>query len=161
MNCEGVRRSSPPGLPHALVVPADAEDDGVVGEHTEHQEHGAEPARPPPSEACARENDGRAARGMDDVRPSVEVPRRPRPALPLGHSNGESYRRAEFGVTRAQAYRLLDVARATPRSTAWSPPVPACLVDALTDSEGARPGGNPIETGVPTAPSPPASRQNP
>ncbi|MEU9567979.1 hypothetical protein AB0D16_39385, partial [Streptomyces sp. NPDC048161] len=32
--------------------------------------------------------------------------------LPLGHSSWESYCDAEFGISRAQAYRLLDVARA-------------------------------------------------
>ncbi|MCM2394424.1 hypothetical protein [Streptomyces albipurpureus] len=42
-----MRREFAAVLPHALVVPADAEDDGVMGEHTEDQEHGAEPARPP------------------------------------------------------------------------------------------------------------------
>ncbi|WP_370422204.1 hypothetical protein AB8O64_28680 [Streptomyces sp. QH1-20] len=31
--------------------------------------------------------------------------------LPLGHSSWESYCEAEFGISRAQAYRLLDVAR--------------------------------------------------
>ncbi|MGW3268527.1 hypothetical protein [Streptomyces sp. NPDC001056] len=32
--------------------------------------------------------------------------------VPLGHSSWESYCAAEFGISRAQAYRLLDVARA-------------------------------------------------
>ncbi|MFE1198431.1 hypothetical protein ACFW6E_37755 [Streptomyces olivaceoviridis] len=32
--------------------------------------------------------------------------------LPLGHSIWEAYCQAEFGISRAQAYRLLNVARA-------------------------------------------------
>ncbi|MCZ0983731.1 hypothetical protein O1L60_43980 [Streptomyces diastatochromogenes] len=32
--------------------------------------------------------------------------------MPLGHSSWESYCATEFGISRAQAYRLLDVARA-------------------------------------------------
>ncbi|MCG7527780.1 hypothetical protein MHW47_25515 [Streptomyces sp. OfavH-34-F] len=106
-------------LPHALVVPAGAEDDGVVGEDTEDQEHGVEPARPPLSEARAREMTAGLREAMDDVRRSVAVlAARVRDAhaarvwLPLGHSTWESYCRAEFGISRAQAYRLLDVARA-------------------------------------------------
>ncbi|MCZ1012628.1 hypothetical protein [Streptomyces lydicus] len=50
-----MRWSSRPLLPHALVVPAGAEDDGGVGEHTEDLEHGVEPARPPLTAARARE----------------------------------------------------------------------------------------------------------
>ncbi|MCP9213481.1 hypothetical protein [Streptomyces cucumeris] len=56
---------------------------------------------------------------MDDVRRSVAVlAARVRDAhaarvwVPLGHSSWESYCDAEFGISRAQAYRLLDVARA-------------------------------------------------
>ncbi len=55
---------------------------------------------------------------MDDVRRSVAVlAARVRDAhaarvwLPLGHSSWGSYCRAESGISRAQAYRLLDVAR--------------------------------------------------
>ncbi|MFF0751994.1 hypothetical protein [Streptomyces sp. NPDC004267] len=55
---------------------------------------------------------------MDDVRRSVAVlAARVRDAhaariwLPLGHPSWESYCAAEFGISRAQAYRLLDVAR--------------------------------------------------
>ncbi|MEU9646354.1 hypothetical protein [Streptomyces sp. NPDC048188] len=106
-------------LPHALVVPADAEDDGDVGEDNEDQEHGVEPARPPLSEARAREMTAGLRDAMDDVRPSVAVlAARVRAAhtarvwVPLGHSSWESYCAAEFGISRAQAYRLLDVARA-------------------------------------------------
>ncbi|MGW5401395.1 hypothetical protein [Streptomyces sp. NPDC003952] len=106
-------------LPHALVVPAGAEDDGVVGEHNEDQEHGVEPARPPLTAARAREMTAGLREAMDDVRRSVAVlAARVRDAhaarvwIPLGHSSWESYCRVEFAVSRAQAYRLLDVARA-------------------------------------------------
>ncbi|MEU8764709.1 hypothetical protein [Streptomyces sp. NPDC048659] len=106
-------------LPHALVLPADAEDDGVVGEQHEDQEHGVEPARPPLSEARAREMAAGLREVMDNVRRSVAVlAARVRDAhaarvwAPLGHSSWESYCRAEFSISRAQAYRLLDVARA-------------------------------------------------
>ncbi|WP_424893321.1 hypothetical protein [Streptomyces sp. XH2] len=106
-------------LLHALVVPAGAEDDGVVGEQHEDQEHGAEPARPPLTAARAREMTDGLREAMDDVRRSVAVlAARVRDAhaarvwVPLGHSSWESYCDAEFGISRAQAYRLLDVARA-------------------------------------------------
>ncbi|MCX4869559.1 hypothetical protein OIC43_42675 [Streptomyces sp. NBC_00825] len=56
---------------------------------------------------------------MDDVRRSATVlAARVRDAhaarvwLPLGHSSWASYCEAGFGISRAQAYRLLDVARA-------------------------------------------------
>ncbi|WP_434435411.1 hypothetical protein [Streptomyces noursei] len=106
-------------LPHALVPPAGPQDDGVVGEQHEDQEHGAEPARPPLTEAHAREMTAGLREAMDDVRHSVAVlAARVRDAhaalvwVPLGHSSWESYCQAEFGISRAQAYRLLDVARA-------------------------------------------------
>ncbi|WP_331757690.1 hypothetical protein OH736_45910 (plasmid) [Streptomyces sp. NBC_01650] len=105
-------------LPHALVVPASAEDDGAVGEHDEDQEHGAEPARPPLTVARAREMTAGLRKAMDDVRRSVAVlaaqvrdAHAARVWLPLGHNSWESYCDAEFGISRAQAYRLLDVAR--------------------------------------------------
>ncbi|WP_331763882.1 hypothetical protein [Streptomyces cyaneofuscatus] len=76
---------------HALVVPADPEDDGVVGEQTEDQEHGAA-ARPPLSEARAREMTAGLREVMDDVRRSVAVlaarvhdAHAARVWLPLGH----------------------------------------------------------------------------
>ena len=106
-------------LPHALVVPAGPVDDGGVGEQHEDQEHGVEPARPPLSEADAREMTAGLREAMDDVRRSVAVlaaqvrdAHAARVWLPLGHSSWESYCAAEFGISRAQAYRLLDVARA-------------------------------------------------
>ncbi|MGW4983339.1 hypothetical protein [Streptomyces mirabilis] len=101
-----------------LVPPADPEDDGVVGEHDEDQEHVAEPAPPPLAAARAREMTAGLREAMDDVRRSVAVlAARVRDAhaarvwLPLGHGSWESYCDAEFGISRAQAYRLLDVAR--------------------------------------------------
>jgi hypothetical protein len=106
-------------LPRALVAPAGPEDDGAVGEHNEGQEHGAEPARPPLTAARAREMTAGLGEAMDDVRRSVAVlAARVRDAhaarvwLPIGHSSWESCCQAEFGISRAQAYRLLDVARA-------------------------------------------------
>nr|WP_119590263.1 hypothetical protein [Streptomyces scabiei] len=90
-----------------------------MGEHDEDQEHVAEPARPPLTAARAREMTAGLRDAMDDVRRSVAVlTARVRDAhaarvwLPLGHSSWESYCDAEFGISRAQAYRLLDVARA-------------------------------------------------
>ncbi|MFF3019701.1 hypothetical protein [Streptomyces sp. NPDC057939] len=106
-------------LPHALVLLADPEDDGFVGEQHEDQEHGAEPARPPLSEARAQEMTAGLREAMDDVRRSVAVlaarvhdAHAARVWLPLGHRSWESYCAAEFGISHAQAYRLLDVARA-------------------------------------------------
>ncbi|MFE3581389.1 hypothetical protein [Streptomyces vinaceus] len=90
-----------------------------MGEHDEDQEHGADPTRPPLTAAHARELTAGLREAMDDVRRSVAVlAARVRDAhaarvwLPLGHSSWESYCAAEFGISRAQAYRLLDVARA-------------------------------------------------
>ncbi|SCF89946.1 hypothetical protein GA0115259_1044411, partial [Streptomyces sp. MnatMP-M17] len=90
-----------------------------MGEQHEDQEHVAEPARTPLSTAQAREMTVGLREAMDDVRRSVAVlAARVRDAhaarvwLPLGHGSWESYCRAEFGISRAQAYRLLDVARA-------------------------------------------------
>ncbi|MGW1189268.1 hypothetical protein [Streptomyces sp. NPDC002559] len=59
--------------PHALVVPAGPEDDGIVAEQHEDQEHGVEPARPPLSEARVREMTAGLREAMDDVRHSVAV----------------------------------------------------------------------------------------
>ncbi|MGW5803354.1 hypothetical protein ACWFQ7_29045 [Streptomyces bacillaris] len=89
-----------------------------MGEDNEDQEHGVEPARPPLSEALARELTAGLREAMDDVRRSVAVlAARVRNAhtarvwVPLGYGSWESYCRTEFGISRAQAYRLLDVAR--------------------------------------------------
>ncbi|WP_229925941.1 hypothetical protein [Streptomyces longispororuber] len=89
-----------------------------MGEQTGDQEHNAEPARPPLNAACARKMTAGLREAMDDVRRSVAVlAARVRDAhaarvwLPLGHSRWKSYCAAEFGISRAQAYRLLDVAR--------------------------------------------------
>ncbi|MFK0121465.1 hypothetical protein [Streptomyces sp. NPDC090994] len=90
-----------------------------MGEQNEDQEHVVEPARPPLSAAQAREVTAGLRAAMDDVRRSVAVlAARVRDAhaarvwLPLGYSSWASYCRTEFGISRAQAYRLLDVARA-------------------------------------------------
>ncbi|MDX3528482.1 hypothetical protein P1P75_19040 [Streptomyces sp. ID05-39B] len=90
-----------------------------MGEHNEDQEHVAEPARPPLTAARAREMTAGLHEAMDDVRRSVAVlAARVRDAhaarvwAPLGHPSWEAYCDAEFGISRAQAYRLLDVARA-------------------------------------------------
>ncbi|MGW3498946.1 hypothetical protein [Streptomyces sp. NPDC001020] len=86
-----------------------------MGEHNEEQEHGAEPARPPLTAARAREMTAGLREAMDDVRRSAAVfAARVRDAhaarvwVPLGHSSWESYCWAEFGISRAQAYRLLE-----------------------------------------------------
>ncbi|MFD7781339.1 hypothetical protein [Streptomyces sp. NPDC059753] len=78
-----------------------------------------EPARPPLTAARAREVTAGLREAMDDVRRSVAtLAARVRDAyaariwLPLGHSSWVSYCGAEFGISRAQAYRLLEVARA-------------------------------------------------
>jgi hypothetical protein len=89
-----------------------------MGEHDQDQGDVAKPARPPLSAARAREMTAGLREAMDDVRRSVAVlAARVRDAhaarvwVPLGHSSWESYCAAEFGISRAQAYRLLDVAR--------------------------------------------------
>ncbi|GAA2359618.1 hypothetical protein [Streptomyces cuspidosporus] len=90
---------------------------------TRDQDHGqddvVEPARPPLTAARAREMTDGLREAMDDVRRSVAVlAARVRDAhaarlwLPLGYGSWEAYCAAEFGISRAQAYRLLGVARA-------------------------------------------------
>ncbi|MFB8272912.1 hypothetical protein ACFC96_40875 [Streptomyces sp. NPDC055955] len=78
----------------------------------------AEPARPPLTAACAREMTAGLRAAMDDVRCCVAIlAARVRDAhaarvwLPLGFTSWESYCHAELGISRAQAYRFLDVAR--------------------------------------------------
>uniref|UniRef100_UPI001FCC30C5 hypothetical protein n=1 Tax=Streptomyces monomycini TaxID=371720 RepID=UPI001FCC30C5 len=90
-----------------------------MSNHDQDHERGAEPARPPLTAARAREMTIWMREAMDDVRRSVAVlADRVRDAhaarvwVPLGHRTWESFCRAEFGISRAQAYRLLDVARA-------------------------------------------------
>ncbi|GAA1150356.1 hypothetical protein [Streptomyces javensis] len=89
-----------------------------MGEHDHDQDDVAEPARPPLSAARAREMTAGLREAMDDVRRSVAMlAARVRDAhaarvwVPLGHGSWESYCAAEFGISHAQAYRLLDVAR--------------------------------------------------
>ncbi|MEU2873063.1 hypothetical protein ABZ769_28335 [Streptomyces olivoreticuli] len=90
-----------------------------MGTHDQDQDDVAEPARLTLTAAQAREVTAGLREAMDDVRRSVAVlAARVRDAhaarvwLPLGYSSWESYCDAEFGISRAQAYRLLDVARA-------------------------------------------------
>ncbi|MFE2015640.1 hypothetical protein [Streptomyces sp. NPDC059491] len=82
--------------------------------------HGAAGSVPAPlTVAQARTvTDGLRA-AMDDVRRSVQVlaarvqaAHTVRVWTPLGYASWETYCAAEFGISRAQAYRLLDVARA-------------------------------------------------
>ncbi|RVU14813.1 hypothetical protein EOT10_40185 [Streptomyces antnestii] len=90
-----------------------------MGTRDQDQGDVVEPARPPLNAARAREMTAGLRAAMDDVRRSVAVlAARVRDAhaarvwAPLGHNSWESYCGAEFGISRAQAYRLLDVARA-------------------------------------------------
>ncbi|EST17884.1 hypothetical protein [Streptomyces roseochromogenus] len=87
-----------------------------MGDHD--QDDVAEPAQPPLTTTQAREVTTRLREAMDDVRRSMAVlAARVRDAhaarvwLPLGYGTWEAYCDAEFGISRAQAYRLLDVAR--------------------------------------------------
>ncbi|MFD5268873.1 hypothetical protein [Streptomyces sp. NPDC058335] len=89
-----------------------------MGEHDQDQDDVAEPARPTLGAAQAREMTAGLREAMDDVRRSVAVlAARVRDAhaarvwTPLGHPSWEAYCEAELGISRAQAYRLLDVAR--------------------------------------------------
>ncbi|MFD9286103.1 hypothetical protein ACFWD7_54780 [Streptomyces mirabilis] len=90
-----------------------------MGEHDQDQDDVAEPARPPLSAGQAREMTAGLREAMDDVRRSVAVlaarvldAHAARVWEPLGRPSWEAYCDAEFGISRAQAYRLLDVARA-------------------------------------------------
>lgn len=98
-----------------------------MGEQNKNQEHVADPARPPLTVARAHEMTAGLREVMDDVRRSVAVlAARVRDAhaarvwMPLAHPSWESYCAAEFGISRVQAYRLLEVAHSSPRSTAPS-----------------------------------------
>ncbi|MEU9396937.1 hypothetical protein AB0D86_43975 [Streptomyces sp. NPDC048324] len=89
-----------------------------MGEHYQHQGAVTEPAQPPLTAVQAREMTAGLREAMDDVRRSVAVlAARVRNAhaarvwVPLGQSSWEAYCETEFGISRAQAYRLLDVAR--------------------------------------------------
>jgi hypothetical protein len=89
-----------------------------MGEHNEDQGDVAEPPRPPLTIAQAREVTTGLREAMDDVRRSVAVlAARVRDAhaarvwVPLGYSDWASFCDAEFDISRAQAYRLLYVAR--------------------------------------------------
>lgn len=89
-----------------------------MGEHDHGQDDVAEPARPPLSAAQAREMTAGLREAMDDVRRSVAMlAARVRDAYaarvwaPLAYPSWEAYCDTEFSISRAQAYRLLDVAR--------------------------------------------------
>ncbi|MFF0437498.1 hypothetical protein ACFYU9_35450 [Streptomyces sp. NPDC004327] len=89
-----------------------------MGEHDQVQGDAADPVPAPLDVVRARAMTAGLHEAMDDVRRSVAVlAARVRDAhaariwLPLGHPSWESYCAAEFGISRAQAYRLLDVAR--------------------------------------------------
>ncbi|MFA3843315.1 hypothetical protein [Streptomyces aureus] len=88
---------------------------------TRDQDQGAvvEPARAPLTVAGAREVTAGLREAMGDVRRTVAVlAARVRDAdgarvwVPLGYTSWEAYCQAECAISRAQAYRLLDVARA-------------------------------------------------
>ncbi|MFB8000256.1 hypothetical protein ACFC4G_46805 [Streptomyces sp. NPDC056002] len=93
-----------------------------MDEHDQDQDGVAGPVQPGcdlPGVARAREVTAGLREAMDDVVRSVAVlAARVRDAhdarvwLPLGHSSWASYCGAEFGISRAQAHRLLDVAHA-------------------------------------------------
>ncbi|MDL5206391.1 hypothetical protein [Streptomyces sp. ALI-76-A] len=112
-------------LPYALVQLAGVQDDGVMGKHDQEQDDVAGPARPSLTTAQACQVTAGLREAMDDVRRSVAVlAARVRDAhavrvwVPLGYGSWEAYCAAEFGVSRAQVYRLLDVARAL--AATWS-----------------------------------------
>lgn len=114
-------------LPHALVPPADPEGDGVVVEHGEDREYGAEPARLPLAAVRAREMTTGLREAAVDVRRSVAVlAARVRDAhdarvwQPLGHASWESYCQAEFGIRRAQEYREASRNAAQDRAGSWT-----------------------------------------
>ncbi|MFE9413909.1 hypothetical protein ACFYN0_34765 [Streptomyces sp. NPDC006704] len=89
-----------------------------MGEESEGQGHGGELARPPLTAASARQMTVGLREAMDDVRRTVavlaarvRVAHAARVWVPLGYASWEAYCLAEFEISRAQAYRLLDVAR--------------------------------------------------
>ncbi|MFI2433621.1 hypothetical protein [Streptomyces sp. NPDC018693] len=82
-----------------------------MGEHDQDQDRVTEPARSPLTTAQARKMTAGLREAMDDVRRSLAV-LAARVWHPLGHRRWASYCDAEFGISRAQAYRLLAVARA-------------------------------------------------
>ncbi|MFE3907879.1 hypothetical protein ACFXPY_48795 [Streptomyces sp. NPDC059153] len=87
--------------------------------HDQDQGDVAELARPLLTAVQAREVTASLRAAMDDVRRTVAVlAARVRDAhaahvwTPLGYPSWEAYCAAEFGISRAHAYRLLDVVRA-------------------------------------------------
>lgn len=89
-----------------------------MSEHDQDQDGVVEAGRPTVTAAAAREMTADLRAAMDDVRRSVATlaaqvhdAHAARAWLPLGHHSWASYCGAEFGISRVQAYRLLDVAR--------------------------------------------------
>ncbi|WP_216725871.1 hypothetical protein [Streptomyces sp. NRRL S-31] len=89
-----------------------------MGERDQDRGDAAEPVRAPLTADRAREVTAGLREAMDGVRRSVAaLAARVRDAyaarvwVPLGYGSWESYCQAEFGISRAQAYRLLDIAR--------------------------------------------------
>ncbi|MFD3664023.1 hypothetical protein ACFWVF_26125 [Streptomyces sp. NPDC058659] len=90
-----------------------------MGTRDQDQDNVVEPAQPPLTAEQARDVTAGLREAMDDVRRSVaHLAARVRAAhvarvwTPLGYGSWEAYCATEFGISRAQAYRLLDVARA-------------------------------------------------
>ncbi|MFF4874003.1 hypothetical protein [Streptomyces sp. NPDC000961] len=90
-----------------------------MDEHEHDQGDAVGPARPPLTAAEARKVTAGLREALDDVRRSVAVlaarvraAHAARVLIPLGHGSWAAYCTAEFGISRAQAYRFLDVARA-------------------------------------------------
>ncbi|WP_215105803.1 hypothetical protein [Streptomyces sp. McG3] len=88
-----------------------------MGENNEDQDDVAELARPTLTTTQARDMAAGLRAAMDDVRRSVAVlaarvcaAHAAKVWLPLGFTSWESYCATEFGIGRAQAYQLLDVA---------------------------------------------------
>jgi hypothetical protein len=93
--------------------------DGEVKGHGEHQDDAFGRALEPLDEATAQAMTAGIREAIDDVRCSVAVladrvraAHEARVWVVLGYGSWASYAEAEFGISRAQAYRLLDIARA-------------------------------------------------
>ncbi|MCX4784496.1 hypothetical protein [Streptomyces sp. NBC_01264] len=89
-----------------------------MGEQDQAEDDVAELERPPLTGARARAVTAGLREAMDDVRRTVAVlavrvrdAHAARVWLALSHPSWEAYCVGEFGISRAQAYRLLDVAR--------------------------------------------------
>ena len=103
--------SSRPLLPHLLALPASADDDGGMGDRDRHQDHIAEPARPPLSAAQAPEMAARPALRGGARRPGAGRAHAAESGHPLVNRAGRRTA-TRSSASPAQAYRRLDVARA-------------------------------------------------